>query len=116
MSYDGGKGNVFHHIINQLPPHDLFVVPFLGHCAVIRNKKPARRTIGIDLDPKALTLWNGDEISNLELVKMDGISFLRAFRISYPFTGRELVYCDPPYVRSSRESKDALYAFEFTDA
>jgi len=40
----------------------------------------------------------------------DALDFLR----SYQFTGRELVYCDPPYVRSTCTSK-CRYAFDFTD-
>lgn len=115
MSYDGGKGNVFQIIINQFPPHDLYVDAFLGNSAVLRQKRPAARNIGCELDPKALALWRGDEVPGLELVQMCGISFLRALRSSYPFTGRELVYLDPPYMFEARESKDARYAFEFTD-
>lgn len=115
MQYNGGKGNCYHHIINQLPPHDLYIEPFLGGGAVLLNKKPARRTIGVEIDPKTLTLWKGDEVPSLELVNMCGINFLRAFRYAYPFTGRELVYLDPPYVRSARDSKDKMYSFEFTD-
>ena len=41
----------------------------------------------------------------------DGIAFLRA----YPFTGGELVYCDPPYLHETRSRTD-LYRFEMTDA
>lgn len=41
----------------------------------------------------------------------DGLEFLK----TYPYTGNELVYCDPPYVRSTRASRGALYAFEMSD-
>ena len=40
----------------------------------------------------------------------DGMAFLR----SYPFTGHELVYCDPPYVLSTRTGRQ--YRCEMTDA
>lgn len=38
----------------------------------------------------------------------DGVEFLRA----YPFTGDELVYCDPPYLMSTRSGR-RLYAWEW---
>jgi DNA adenine methylase len=45
------------------------------------------------------------------IVHGDGIQFLR----SYPFTASDLVYCDPPYLLSTRPS-GARYACEMTDA
>jgi hypothetical protein len=45
------------------------------------------------------------------IVYGDAISFLRC----YPFSGGELVYCDPPYLLSTRPS-GARYACEMTDA
>jgi hypothetical protein len=46
-----------------------------------------------------------------QLLVGDALAFLR----SYPFTGNELVYCDPPYVRSSRRSRARLYRYEMDD-
>ena len=46
-----------------------------------------------------------------EIWQRDGIDFLK----SYSFTGRELVYCDPPYLLSTR-SGGKLYKFEMTEA
>jgi DNA adenine methylase len=40
----------------------------------------------------------------------DGITFLH----SYPFTGTELVYCDPPYLPTSRRDPD-VYRFEMDE-
>lgn len=48
--------------------------------------------------------------SRFEFVLGDGIDFLR----SYPFTGQELVYADPPYLHSVR-SKEMLYAHEMSE-
>jgi DNA adenine methylase len=41
------------------------------------------------------------------------VSDALAFLQSYPFTGAELVYCDPPYVLSTRTGKQ--YRYEMTD-
>jgi hypothetical protein len=45
------------------------------------------------------------------LLVADGLAFLRA----YPWTGNELIYCDPPYVRGSRRARGRLYAYEMDD-
>jgi DNA adenine methylase len=45
VRYDGGKGamGVAQWIINQIPPHRVYIEPFLGGGAVLRLKKPAHR-------------------------------------------------------------------------
>jgi DNA adenine methylase len=113
MSYPGGKNGagVYQRIINLMPPHDVYIEPFLGGGAIMRHKQPARINIGIDRDPdavRAFTVENDD--AGFRFVEADGIGFLK----SYPFTGGELVYCDPPYVRSTRTPRD-LYRFEMDD-
>ena len=51
MTYPGGKAGagVYQRIINQIPPHDVYVEPFLGDGALLRRKRPAGRNIGIEL-------------------------------------------------------------------
>lgn len=56
-SYDGGKGVVFRHIINEMPPHKTYVEPFVGRGAVAMNKKPAERNILIDKDSDVIEAW-----------------------------------------------------------
>ena len=46
----------------------------------------------------------------MELVHGDGISFLKDF----PFTGNEVIYCDPPYLPCTR-SKNRLYKYDLTE-
>ena len=60
MTYDGGKGAMYHKIINRIPPHRVYIEPFLGGGAVMRKKRPAAVNIGLELDPAALraTAWN----------------------------------------------------------
>jgi DNA adenine methylase len=133
MSYPGGKNGagVYQTIINLIPPHPVYIEPFLGGGAILRLKHPAALNIGIDLDAAAIARCS-EAISGSRTVKTgertrhpasktamgpgkrilssnpaitdrqfrflflceDGISFLK----SYPFTGDELVYCDPPYM------------------
>jgi len=60
MAYSGGKGNSYHKIINRMPPHRVYIEPFLGGGAVMRKKRPASVNIGLELDLAVLraTAWN----------------------------------------------------------
>jgi len=54
--YPGGKngGGAYQTLINLMPPHSVYVEPFLGSGAVMRMKRPAGVNIGLDLDGDAL--------------------------------------------------------------
>ena len=56
MPYPGGKGGagVYQTIINQMPPHTVYIEPFLGGGAVMAAKRPAGLNIGVDLDAEAI--------------------------------------------------------------
>jgi hypothetical protein len=126
MAYPGGKAGdgVYQRLISLMPPHEVYIEPFLGGGAIMRHKRPARLNIGIDLDPQVISAWQdpiartddtntggilNDNDARFEFQAGDGLAFLH----SYPFTGKELVYCDPPYVLSTRSGKQ--YRFEMTD-
>ena len=108
--YPGGKGGVFQRLINIMPPHEVYIETHLGGGAVMRNKRPARHNMGIEIDPKIIKLWAAANQIGFELVHGDAISFLK----SYQFTGKELVYCDPPYLRETRKKYYPLYKYEYT--
>lgn len=57
MSYPGGKGAIYQWLINEIPPHNVFVSTHLGDCAVMRNKRPAAVNIGIDIDERVIDAW-----------------------------------------------------------
>jgi hypothetical protein len=44
MSYPGGKNGagVYKTIVNQIPPHEIYIEPFAGGGAVLLRKRPAR--------------------------------------------------------------------------
>jgi DNA adenine methylase len=134
MAFPGGKSlhGIFQKIINQIPPHDIYIEPFLGDGGVLRRKKSAAMTIGIDSDPANLSRWNNREIPNLTLYRCDGIEWLKhAFHLyqikpshqqstTLAIDGdrtrpRVFVYADPPYLRETRESKRSLYRHEMSD-
>jgi len=80
MAWPGGKdgSGVAQRLINQIPPHDVFVSAFLGDCAILRRKLPAAVSIGIDLDRDNIRRWYRDAaIGGLRLYCCDGIEWLR---------------------------------------
>ena len=82
----------------------------MGAAAVMRAKTPAVKEIGIDLDSRALACVALDD-RNIELIQEDTIQFLKR----YPFTGPEVVYCDPPYMPSTRKRKN-IYRYEMDES
>ena len=109
--YPGGKNGdgVYQTIINQIPPHHVYIEPFVGSGAILRHLRPAAVRIAVDLDPTCramlpagIAFYNACGIAHLEAVER--------------WTGREFVYCDPPYPRGSRRSQADLYRYEMTDA
>ena len=184
MTYPGGKNGagVYQTLINLMPPHDVYVEPFLGAGAIMRMKRPAKLNIGIDLDSLVISAWaaaqakvtvpaaiagNGErrrqespdpartaasaendftrspraesddtgsqiaetaerqrqylDLASLSLPSGPGeFSFrhcdaMEFFRHGFAPTPATLVYCDPPYVRSTRTPRD-VYQYEMTDA
>lgn len=117
MRYPGGKGGCFRHLVNLMPPHETYIETHLGGGNVLERKKPARLNIGIDIDPDVVTAWEKRAPKILDLWRRtqffncDAVQFLRA----HQFTGRELVYSDPPYLHHTRSRTD-LYRFEYTEA
>jgi DNA adenine methylase len=110
MNYPGGKGGVFHKLINLMPPHEVYIETHLGGGAVMRNKRRARRDIGIEIDPGVIELWHQNGQIDFELIHDDAINYLK----SYQFTGTELIYCDPPYLRETRKKRGRLYQYDYT--
>jgi DNA adenine methylase len=167
MSYPGGKNGagVYQKIINLMPPHEVYIEPFLGGGAIMRLKRPAALNIGIDLVPpselpiqsfiaasdgavlpgplssssdKRSTIAHSSErrrslnlagsvetartgdpgsliaasdVAAFQFHQANGIDFLKRYR----FTGKELVYCDPPYLMETRSGRK-LYEFEMSSS
>lgn len=141
MDYPGGKGATFRNIINQMPPHTVFIESHLGGGSVMAAKRPANLNIGIDLNPISLALTgsmiqpgvniiNGVAEASTEIAVLDSIAnnggattahylFVCADAVDllrqYPFNGKELLYLDPPYLMETRRTKRPLYQFEYSD-
>lgn len=117
-SYFGGKGLCFRHLINQIPPHDHLIVPFAGHCAIVRNLQLPARVLINDLDDSVIRYWRSyfqvwKTTSQIHIRQECGLALLESLRRS-PLPGKVFIYLDPPYVLSTRRSW-ARYNHELTD-
>jgi site-specific DNA-adenine methylase len=111
MGYPGGKAaaGVYQKIINLMPPHSLYVEPFLGGGAIMQRKRSAPRSIGLDLDPHVIAAW--EPLPHVAVQLGDALDFLSTFQ----FPHDALIYCDPPYLLETRRS-GPLYRCEITTA
>jgi len=95
MQYPGGKSSpgTYQRIINLIPPHRIYVEPFLGGGAVYRFKKLAEISFLIDKDPAVISNFAGSARANTFCSQGCALEALPAF------AGVEdaFIYCDPPY-------------------
>jgi DNA adenine methylase len=134
MPYPGGKSlnGLFQRIINEIPPHSVYIEPFLGDGGVLRRKKPAKQSVGIDIERRVFERWAEHNVQGLQLHCCDGIEWLKHHFGLYcvtasaevkDFSSSEvlepgiqdiLVYADPPYQRDARSSNRKLYSHELS--
>jgi DNA adenine methylase len=95
-------------IIAMMPPHDTYIETHLGGGSIMRRKPPALRNIAIDLDLEAISAFD----CGYSVEKVQGCA--HEFLSTYSFSGRELVYCDPPYLHYTRTSK-RRYRFDYSE-
>jgi DNA adenine methylase len=95
-------------IIALMPPHETYIESHLGGGAIMKRKLPALRNIGIDRTRRALEQFRCD----YPVERVHGCA--HRFLADFDYRGRELVYCDPPYLHSTRTS-DRRYRFEYEE-
>lgn len=115
MSYLGSKAasGAYQAIISIMPPHNTYIETHLGSGMIMATKPPCEINIGIDIDSEAIQYAKNNRLSNyghsLNIYNQCAHQFLK----NYDFTGDELIYCDPPYLHSTRTS-NKRYNYEYT--
>jgi hypothetical protein len=120
MRYPGGKNGcgTWQKIINLMPPHEVYIEPFLGSGAVLRRKRPARLNVGIDLDARmvagvsAAIAQVGERVDNRQLVVFS--SDRRSKDITLDNDGwRNFILIRPNVVATIDKSSDSGSLFRF---
>lgn len=116
-SYNGGKGGsgVYQKIINQMPPHRVYIETHLGSGQVMRHKRPATYNLAIDLDESLLTQLSDVTPEILKTHCGDATVWLSNMISASGFSGDELIYADPPYLHTTRK-RENYYKYEMTEA
>ena len=120
--YFGGKGasGTYQKIINQIPPHKVFISGFLGHCAIMRYKTPAQINIGFDKDLKIIQTWQNasfqNDISHKDIVLFNDDFLEQSLGLTSSFGKADdvFIYLDPPYLLSSRKYQKPTYKYELS--
>jgi len=117
----GGKGlaGLYQWIINQMPPHTIYVELFAGNAAIMRRKATAPVNFAVEIDAVAaaqLTLQRSmilprstESPPDLSIIQESALDWLP--RICLP--PKALIYADPPYPHSTRGQH--RYPFDMSD-
>jgi len=102
QGYFGGKGasGVHQKIINLIPPHHTFVVPFLGHCAITRSLRPCNNWYLNDIDPRVVASWQKFQRKNPEHFATNTTVLNWSWHKMLPSAmdhPEVVMYLDPPY-------------------
>jgi hypothetical protein len=117
--YPGAKAGagVYQRIINEMPPHRVYVEPFIGSGAVLLRKRPASCSIVMDADAEVAARWStiarSGAAGSLIVMRGDARSLIAGLDVARD--RQTLIYCDPPYVRAARRSSADLYRHEMSD-
>ena len=123
MSYLGSKGQagVFQRIIGNMPPHSLYVEPFAGSAKIFFTKRRAATSVLIDASGSQIEKLSeavSESDQPVHTFHMSALHYLTDIVMSGPrgqFRPDTLIYCDPPYLHSTRTSRHR-YTHEMTDA
>lgn len=112
-SYPGGKNlaGLYQWIIAKMPTHARYIEPFAGKGGILRRKPPALNSLLIDRDEAVIAWWRRLKWPAATAVRGDGILWLE--RHQAELDEDDLVYCDPPYLLSTR-TKKRIYRYEMS--
>jgi DNA adenine methylase len=120
-TYYGGKeaSGVYQAIINQIPPHYRYFELFLGRGTILRLKKASEYSYGFEIDKTIYDKWH--EIQLPENFIIENCCGIKSMKGLINFIGDNIswwketfVYCDPPYLLTTRKTQRKTYKHELT--
>lgn len=113
MKYPGSKWGSADWIISHFPEHHSYLEPFFGSGGVFFNKPRSDIETINDLDGEVVNLSEkimeaAERLRGVQIENRPAVEVIRKFNFE-----NVLIYCDPPYVLSTRCRKQ--YRYEMTD-
>lgn len=93
-----------------MPPHDRYIETHLGGGAVLRHKRPADKSVAIELDERTVAKWLRHPIAGVTIIQGDCHRVLPTLELC----ASDLIYSDPPYPPTSRRWS-RCYRYDYTD-
>jgi len=132
-TYNGGKSGsgTYQQIINHIPPHSIYIEPFAGHGGILRKIRRAKISVLNDKDTAIYKKWFDYKEENLLTSRtpfkqssffdeqlLDNLlivlnSDYQNILQQYRHNPQAFIYCDPPYLMSTRRSQQRLYKYEW---
>jgi DNA adenine methylase len=75
ITYPGSKGCAYQRTISLMPQHATYMETHMGGGSVLRYKRPARRSIGIDTDLGVVERWRSAGLAGLQVVHGSAATF-----------------------------------------
>lgn len=115
--YPGSKAGsgIFQRIIGQMPPHSFYVEAFLGSGQIFWRKERAESNVLIDCNPRVITAANArlGGVAGVQTMIGDALKLLPDLFAWLPADA--LIYCDPPYLLSTRQGRLYYGPHELSD-
>lgn len=117
MSYPGSKAQAgtWQRIIGQMPPHSVYVEPFLGSGQIFDRKRRADFNLLVDKNPRVIAAVNTKVGTDPGVKAVVGDAFTWLLDVAPWLPADAVVYCDPPYMLSTRQGR-LYYENELSDA
>ena len=112
MNYPGSKNGegVWQTIINQIPPHRVYVELFAGSAAILRRKRPAQFNAAVEIDGQTVDALRIHLPASVSVYHEDGLHWLQ----QHPAGADWFIYVDPPYLFETRRGGEGrIYRYEY---
>lgn len=114
QNYRGNKNipGVYQWIINRIPVHKKYYEVFAGSAAIRERLHSAAATVINDIDPLVVDALRKKLPGTFSITNENALQLLASV---LPGDADTFIYCDPPYILSTRGSQRKIYDYEMSD-